>query len=70
MCGDRYFHEAAFDVTRRMRVEWANDEAGVLVERLKFMAKGPHCVFTWGTWRAHGKRTAGKHTSPDKLGGP
>jgi hypothetical protein len=45
------FHEAAFYVTRRMRAEWANEETGVLVERLKFMHNAPRLALTWGTCR-------------------
>jgi hypothetical protein len=60
----RNFHEAAFYVTRRMRAEWANDESGVLVERLKFMHKAPRLVLTWGTWRKPRKRPARKPPAP------
>ena len=58
MGGHRNFHEAAFYVTRRMRAEWANEETGVLVERLKFMETAPRLAVTWGTSRKPRKRLA------------
>jgi hypothetical protein len=64
MGGHRNFHEAAFYVTRRIRGEWADDETGPLVERLKFMDKAPRLALTWGTWRKPRRRLACKVPPP------
>ena len=73
MGGHDTFHEAAFYVTRRMRAEWANEETGVLIERLKFMCmdKAPRLVVTWGTCRKPRKCVARKVAPrPHLLGSP
>ena len=64
MGGHDNFHEAAFYVTRRMRAEWTNQETGVLIERLKFMAKAPRLALTWGTCRKPRKCLARKVPPP------
>jgi hypothetical protein len=64
MGGPRNFHEAAFYVTRRTRAKWADEETGVLVERLKFMDKSPRLALTWGTCRKPRKRLARKVPPP------